>query len=337
MKPDARRLLNAAFAAAGILILAALILKVGLAGWEKLLRGMDPGVLLSAVMAYAAVWVFRTLRLRRIIRHRGGRISACRTFEIHVAGFALNAVLPAKAGDVATVGFLKREGIEIATAAAIVVQTRILDILALALVMIPSWFRLAGKDAPLWMVSSFLLCLLLVAVPFGIVWADRERRVSRFFDRAGMNSERPFRSRALAKMGEAYDAFHAMARDGWLMAVSVLYSVIVWLCEGGVCYLLFQALGVGVSPEAAVLAVALGNAGKGFQVTPGGIGVYEGILTVVLCEFGAPFDAAAAVAVLDHLIKKGFNLAFGLYALVRLRVRPGFGSGGASSNSLKAK
>lgn len=337
MKTDARRLLNVAFAAAGILILAALILKVGLAGWEKLLRGMDPAVLLSAVTAYAAAWVFRTLRLRRIIRHRGGGISACRTFEIHVAGFALSAVLPAKAGDVAMIGFLKREGIEIATAAAMVVQTRILDILALALVMIPSWFRLTGKDAPLWMISSFLLCLLLVAVPFGIVWADRKRRVSHFFGRAGANSRRPFRGLVLAKLGEAYNAFHAMARDGSLMTVSVLYSVIVWLCEGGVCYLLFQALGVGVSPEAAVLAVALGNAGKGFQVTPGGIGVYEGILTVVLCEFGAPFDAAAAVAVLDHLIKKGFNLAFGLYALVRLRGRPGFGSGGASSNALSAK
>ena len=337
MKMDSGRLLKILFSIGGILILAALIWKVGLERWETLLRGMDKTALLWAPAVYALAWLFRTLRLRSLLRHRPGSLSLSRTFEIHIAGFALNAVLPVKAGDVAMVGLLKREGIRIGAAAAMVVQTRILDILAMVLVMIPSWFWLTRKDAPLWMLSSFLICLALAAVPFGIAWADQQRKISSLAAKAGEKTERRLWGLALVKFGEAYDAYHGMARDRSLLLRTVLASILVWLCEGGVCYVLFSALGVGIPFEAAVLAVVLGNAGKGFQVTPGGIGVYEGILTVVLCEFGAPFDAAVTVAVLDHLLKKGFNLAIGLYALVRLGGFPGLRSDGASSNSFNTK
>jgi len=337
MKMDSGKFVKVLFAGGGILILVALIRKVGLERWEVLLRGMDKTCLLLAVAVYALAWLFRTVRLRSLIRHAPGALSLYRTFEIHIAGFALNAVLPVKAGDVAMIGFLKREGIKIGPAAAMVIQTRILDILAMALVMIPSWFWLTRKDAPLWMLSSFLICLALAAVPFGIAWADQRRRISAFAAKAGGKAERPFWGMVLVKFGEAYDAYHAMARERSLLLRTVLTSILVWLCEGGVCYALFSALGVGIPFEAAVLAVVLGNAGKGFQVTPGGIGVYEGILTAVLCEFGAPFDAAVTVAVLDHLLKKGFNLTLGLYALLRLRRSSSLRSVGASSSSFNTK
>ena len=337
MKMDSGRILKLLFSVGGILILAALIWKVGLERWEILLRDMDKTVLLWAPAVYALAWLFRTLRLRSLIRHTPGSLSLSRTFEIHIAGFALNAVMPVKAGDVAMIGLLKREGIRIGAAAAIVIQTRILDILAMVLVMIPSWFRLTRKDAPLWMLSSFFICLLLAAIPFGIAWADQQRRISAFAEKAGGKAERPLWGLFLVKFGEAYDAYHGMARDRSLLLRTVLASILVWLCEGGVCYALFSALGVGIPFEAAVLAVVLGNAGKGFQVTPGGIGVYEGILTAVLCEFGAPFDAAVTVAVLDHLLKKGFNLTLGLYAVERLRRSSSLRSAGDSSSSFKTK
>ncbi len=319
MKNDFKRFFNVIIYIIGILILAGLIQKVGLDRWGTLLRGVDKLSVLSAVMVYAVTWLFRTLRLRSLLRHTGIKISVRRIFEIHIAGFAISALLPAKVGDVAMVGFLKKEGVKIATAAAIVIQTRILDVLALVLVMIPSWFWLINKDAPMWMVSSFLLCLLLVAVPFGITWADKKRKVSSYVTKAGEKSKQPFWGLVLIKIGEAYDAYHGMACDRPLMLFSVLFSVIIWMFEGGACYALVRALGIDIPLEAAILAVALGNTGKGFQVTPGGIGVYEGILTAVLCEFGAPFDAAVTVAVLDHLLKKGFNMTVGFYALMRLR------------------
>jgi glycosyltransferase AglD len=319
MKINLKKVYSIFFTIVGILILVALIHNVGLARWGKLLQGMDKMLLLPAVIVYAAAWLFRTLRLRSLVRHTAGTFPITRLFEIHIASFALNAVLPARVGDVTMAGLFKREGIKIGMATALVVQTRILDILALVLVMIPSWFWLTRKDAPIWMILSFLFCLLLVSVSFGIAWVDQRRKISSCLRKAGKKSGRPFWDLVLRKIGDAYDAYHHMTRDKSLVSLSVFFSVIIWIFEGGVAYALFLAFGISIPFEAAVLAVALGNAGKGFQITPGGVGVYEGILTAVLVEFGAPFDVAVTVAVLDHLLKKGFNLAFGFYALIRLR------------------
>jgi glycosyltransferase AglD len=319
MKINLKKVYSTFFTIVGILILVALIHNVGLARWGQLLQDMDKMILLPTVAIYGAAWLFRTLRLRSLVRHTAGTFPITRLFEIHIASFALNAVLPARMGDVAMAGLFKKEGIKIGMATALVVQTRILDILALVLVMIPSWFWSTRKDAPIWMILSFLFCLLLVFVSFGIAWVDQRQKISSCLRKAGEKSGRPFWDLVLRKIGDAYDAYHHMTRDRMLLSLSVFFSVIIWIFEGGVAYALFLALGISLPFEAAVLAVALGNAGKGFQITPGGVGVYEGILTAVLVEFGAPLDVAVTVAVLDHLLKKGFNLTLGFYALLRLR------------------
>jgi uncharacterized protein (TIRG00374 family) len=178
------------------------------------------------------------------------------------------------------------------------------------------------KDTPLWIGLSFLFCMALVALPLGITWADKKQKISSFAIEAGNRAKHPFWRLTLIKLGEAYTSYHSIVRDKALMLFSVVCSIIIWTLEGGVCYVLVRALGIDIPFQAAVLAVALGNGGKGFQATPGGIGVYEGILTAVLCSFGVPFDAAVTAAILDHLLKKGFNLTFGFFALMRLRRAP---------------
>jgi uncharacterized membrane protein YbhN (UPF0104 family) len=164
-----------------------------------------------------------------------------------------------------------------------------------------------------------MFCLALVVFPLGITWVDKKRKLSSYVTEAGKRAKHSFWGYALIKGGEVYTAYHGIVRDKMLMLYSVACSYIIWMLEGSVCYVLVRALGIDIPLNAAVLAVALGNTGKGFQVTPGGIGVYEGILTAVLCGVGVPFDAAVTAAVLDHLLKKSFNMAFGFFALIRLR------------------
>ena len=60
----------------------------------------------------------------------------------------------------------------------------------------------------------------------------------------------------------------------------------------------------------------MANVSKTVPLTPGGIAVYEGVMTLVLVRFGASYGIALVIAVLDHLTKKGFNLAIGLPATV---------------------
>ena len=51
------------------------------------------------------------------------------------------------------------------------------------------------------------------------------------------------------------------------------------------------------------------------------MGIYEGVLSAVLVSFGVPFESAIVIAVLDHALKKLFNLAVGIPACVRTTSR----------------
>jgi len=67
-----------------------------------------------------------------------------------------------------------RGGINIGRSAAIILQTRILDVLALILLSIPALILFSEKAAPNWIRTTIFICLFLVAVPIGIVILDKK-------------------------------------------------------------------------------------------------------------------------------------------------------------------
>ena len=81
------------------------------------------------------------------------------------------------------------------------------------------------------------------------------------------------------------------------------------------------AVGAQISVAAVILAVSMGNVGKSVPITPGGIGIYESILTAVLVSFGLLFDVAVVIAMMDHVIKKMFNLIVGVPATAGIGIR----------------
>ena len=81
------------------------------------------------------------------------------------------------------------------------------------------------------------------------------------------------------------------------------------------------SVGAKISVAAVILGVSLGNVGKSVPIAPGGIGVYEIILTAVLVSFGLSFDLAVVVSMMDHFIKKIFNLIIGVPATAGTGIR----------------
>jgi len=116
---------------AGIGILLALIYHAGFERFLDIVLQTSPYWIAVAVIIYAASWIFRTWRLERFTTHAGKNIKISDLFKLYISGYALNVILPAKLGDAATVGYLKMKGINVGRSAAIILQTRILDVLAL--------------------------------------------------------------------------------------------------------------------------------------------------------------------------------------------------------------
>jgi len=157
----------------GIGILLALIYHAGFERFSDIILQTSPYWIATAVIVYAASWIFRTWRLERFTTHAGKNIRIFDLFKLYISGYALNVILPAKLGDAATVGYLKMKGINIGRSAAIILQTRILDVLALILLSIPALILFSEKTAPNWIRTTIFICLFLVAVPIGIVVLDK--------------------------------------------------------------------------------------------------------------------------------------------------------------------
>jgi uncharacterized protein (TIRG00374 family) len=302
----------------GIGVLLALIHLVGFERFFDVILKTSPYWIGVSVIVYAASWIFRAWRLQQLTAHAAKTIKIFDLFKLHISGYALNAILPAKLGDAATVGYLKVQGIGIGRSAAIVLQARILDLLALILLSIPGFVFLWGKGAPYWMIMTLIFCTVLVVVPVAIVAFDRDRRLSAVSEYLQNRLSHRFLKLAVEKMNDAYEGYHDIVSDRKLLAASILLSLVIWLLDGLTGYAVSIAVGAKVPIIAVVLAVSVANVGKTVPATPGGVGIYEGILATALVLFGTSLDVALVIAILDHAIKKLFNLTFGVPATMVL-------------------
>lgn len=81
----------------------------------------------------------------------------------------------------------------------------------------------------------------------------------------------------------------------------LLWAVLNWLFDCGCLALCFRAVGVGVPWHGLLLAYGAGQLAANLPVTPGGLGVVEGSLTIALVAFGGA-EASTVAAVLMYRI-----------------------------------
>jgi len=300
--------------------LLGLIYYVGFEKFLNIILQTSPYWIIASVIVYATSWIFRTLRLEKFTAHAGKKIKLFDLFKLYISGYALNVILPAKVGDVATVGYLKMEGINIGRAAAIILQTRILDVLALILLSIPAFILFFEKGASEWIWTTIFICILIVAVPIGIVLLDRNKIFSAILEKLKDRCNHKILKLIAEKARDAYEGYHEIVSNKRLLVASILLSVLIWLFEALTCYTVSIAVDAQVTFIAVFFAVSIANVGKCIPATPGAVGIYEGILVAILVSFGVPFDIAVVIAIVDHLIKNLFILLIGVPATADIGV-----------------
>lgn len=308
-----RRVLLSALLGTGIL--AALVWVAGLQSMRDAGRRMSFSSLALAVGAYALTWVCRTARLRSLTLHAGQRLGAWVLFRLYISALALNSLLPARIGDAAHVLYLHWQGLEPGRAVAIVVQSRVLDAAALLLASLPALaVLLTAGQAPGWIASGLLLCALFAVSPATLVWLESRSRFSGILERLVFRRANGLLQATWQTGRDVLAEYREIVQDRRLWVGTLALSLAVILGEGLTGYLIGRAVGANVSFLVALFAVALATIGKGAAVTPGGIGVYEGVFATVLKLFGVDFEVALLTAILDHGLKKAFNVFIGLPA-----------------------
>jgi hypothetical protein len=95
------------------------------------------------------------------------------------------------------------------------------------------------------------------------------------------------------------------------MLVCLMWGLSNWVFDCGCLVLSFAALGVGVPWRGLLLAYGAGQLAANLPITPGGLGVVEGSLTVALVAYGGAENSTVAAVFLYRIISFWSELPIG--------------------------
>ena len=252
---------------------------------------------LAVVPFFMGVWV-RSIRWRLLLPER--RLSTRDLFRVQVVGFAINNVVPARAGDLARAYLLARWcNVSYGTTAASLIVERIVDGLTLACILLavlafvpaPGYLLvLAGVSA-----STFVVLTVLAALA---VW--RESTVIWLVSPAA-SCLPPAGRPVLLRLANSF-AHGLLPLRAWRRIPAVLgLSVLAWVCQFGLFFILMFAFPLPASLALTFLGGSVANFATLIPSSPGSVGTFEGALVKVLVDVaGANPGTAAAYALIVH-------------------------------------
>jgi uncharacterized protein (TIRG00374 family) len=109
-----------------------------------------------------------------------------------------------------------------------------------------------------------------------------------------------------------------------IIGAVLVFGLLVWLLDIATALVVFHAFDVPITMHLAVVAivaVSVGNLSKVLPLTPGGIGLYEGVFTAfVLAVTQLSPETALGIAVTDHAIKNGLTTLAGFVSAVGFNI-----------------
>jgi uncharacterized protein (TIRG00374 family) len=280
-------------AVAGLLLAAHGLLGISLSAVWAELADANPILLVLAVGVFYLSFPVRALRWRTLLENAGLRHvpPLNHLTRMLVLGSFGNSVSVAQLGDVYRGYLLKQEAhASLPMTLGTILAERLVDLVTLvgllsfaALTAYRGRLPEQGTDALLGgFVLSVVGLLTLVALP----------KMRRLIE--GLLPQRWHAGYARFEHG----AVQSLQR----VPLLVSYSVLAWLIEGATLLLLAAAIGVDLSIGGALVAGLVASLLSVEPVTPGGLGVTEPGIVLVLTSLGVAAAGASAVALLNRLV-----------------------------------
>ena len=270
------------------------------------------------LLCYVLALVWRCFRWQVILRPLG-HFPVRRLWPVMVVGYAANNILPVRLGELVRAHYLEvREGTSKSSAVATIVIERVFDGLVLLFLVgvvslfvpVLELFRDLGEQARV----NWLVLVLGFSVPFLMftalivgmaVWPHSSVRVlsrgASLLPSWGRGTAVGLLSRFLLGLGAL--------RSPRRMAAIFLFSVPIWLSEGGLYYLTALSFGIEETFDTAalltgaiILTTAASNLGLSVPASGGGVGPFEFFAQATLIFFGVTSAVASAYAVVLHAV-----------------------------------
>ncbi len=255
---------------------------------RRSLQDADAGLVALAIAAFGAVYVFQSVRWRRIASTPQVRLA--RFYEMTVSGVAVNNVLPGRIGDLMRARWLGlAAGMPAGRAFGTVILDRACDFVVLVGLLVVGITAVASAE---WLVR-LAVGSLLVVVAFGIVLLLSRAYIGR--------RERERRSRGLVRR-LVRDTVEVLAEPlGRRRPVVWLgLSLAAWATWAISASLVARSLGLDLSLTDALFVTAVLNLGSAVPSSPGYVGTYEWLGVASLGLLDVPHEQALAFTILLH-------------------------------------
>ncbi len=296
-------------AVAGIGILVLIAVKTGFEQFVHNLHEIQPVVVIPLVVVYSISWLFRGIRFRSILALLNVKTGLFRALGIELVADLANQVIPAKLGDSVKVLYMHKTGMLNyvgGTFAAFLV--RAMDLAAVILLALFSVVFVSGSVAANYLSYIVTISVLLIILTFtGWLFVFRPS----IFQKILIGPLRKLRD----SVTELADQMRQ--NPGRLFAI-LLVSMLIWIFDILTLFIFLLVFSVKLSFAEASFVMLLSTVTKILPLTPNGLGVYEGMMVVILTGFGVSESTSFTIAVLDHGFMNVYSILLSVIAVYSL-------------------
>jgi len=232
-------------------------------------------------------------------------------FSAFCVGLLGNAVLPARAGELARVAVLRRrlpdhgEGTS-ATLVGTVFAHRLFDLPAIALLVL---YVLLTAKIPGWAITSLVIFGLVGAALLAVAMLSARRLDHRMPSLEDAGTVR--RVVAMARQGLS------VLRAPLPAAAAIVCQTLGWVLQLFAVWTVMKAFGLGVPLPAAGVVLLLMNVATVFPLWPGNVGLMQAAVALPLRNYGVPYATGFAYGLVLQAVEMSVGVGLGLLALAR--------------------
>lgn len=269
------------------------------------LRQIDPILLAVAIgLEFLALYCY-SLLTHASLGTEANRLTRFDLFRIQLSTRALGSVLPGGSAASNALGFrlITSSGIAkadagFALATAGIGSAVILNLLLWLGLIVSIPLRGSSPAYGSAALAGTVLMALVGAIVFGLI--DDKGRLHRFvkwiYDRLGRDGDS-----AASLLDHLGDRIRGLLAEREVLKRVMFWGTANWLLDLLALWLFLRAFGGEVSPDGLLVAFGLANVLASIPITPGGLGIVEGVYIPTLVGFGVPV-ATATVTVLTYRI-----------------------------------
>jgi hypothetical protein len=275
-------------------ILIALTLYIGVQSVVETILSANPLIIGVASLFYALSFLLRGWRFSYIIRQLNFQVPVIFSTESVAISQTLNVITPVRIGDLGRAYVFRKREVPYSISFSGLAVERIFDLISILILAFISILLISGTQ---FLRTPLYATVFLVIIIAGFIVLSRMQNM----------------------VGQIIrDANRVMKAKS--SPVIFLSSVLLWLFDITVCYMILGSFGYSNLFLLSIIAVSVGNITKVLPVTPGGIGTYEAVLTGILSTTVEP-SIAFSVALLDHAIKNIITVFLGGLSLASLNIK----------------